>query len=653
MHRYSRAVMKTDMPTRLAWLLLCLTLSARSEVIHSPDGKLSVDFRITEEGSARYSIRRGDQEILRESKLGLVRKDADFSQKLKLSGPMEISKVQDHYEILNAKRKSNDYAANRAVIHLANSEGGKMDLLIQVSNDGVAYRYGFPEKSATIHQMKEEISSFHFPMDTKAWLQPMSPAKTGWAETNPSYEEYHEQEIAAGTPSPLGAGWVYPALFRTGGTWVLLSESAPSRNYCVTRLKSESPDGEYSIGFPDSREVFTDGPSAPESTLPWATPWRIIVIGSLKTVTESMLGVDLADKPASNAKPAEPGKASWSWPLLGDGKTVFEVQKDFIDYAANMGWRYTLIDAQWDQQIGDEKIKQLVDYGKKKNVKILVWYNSAGKWNSTFQTPRNRLLTKEDRKKEFERLKKLGVEGLKIDFFGGDGQSMVAYQQDLLEETAPYGFSINFHGTTLPRGWQRTYPHFMTAEAIRGLEFITFEQKNADRAATHCAMLPFTRNIFDPMDFTPMVLDKINDKVQRKTTSGFELALSVLFTSGIQHYGEIPSGIAKTPTYVQEFLKNVPSIWEDSRFIDGYPGKHVVMARKAGGKWFVCGINAEGNPKNLQMNLAELGATKGSLITDGRGGNLSFEHKPVTLAVDGKFEINLPPAGGFVLTLEP
>ncbi len=219
-------------------------------------------------------------------------------------------------------------------------------------------------------------------------------------------------------------------------------------------------------------------------------------------------------------------------------------------------------------------------YARAKDVGILLWYNSAGDWNTTPQTPRNLMLTHESRMREFERLREMGVAGLKIDFFGGDGQSLIGYYHDILEDAEPYGLLINFHGATLPRGWQRTYPHLMTMEAIKGLEYITFEQENADEEPTHAAMLPFTRNVFDPMDFTPVVLDHINNRIERRTTSAFELALSVLFTSGIQHYAEIPEGMAKAPVYVRDFLKGVPSVWDDTRFIDGYPGKFVVIARQ-------------------------------------------------------------------------
>jgi alpha-glucosidase len=639
--------------------ILCAVTTVRAAAagspagrIASPDGRLAVDFHLNTAGAPRYTITLDGRPVLRESRLGLVRDDADFSQGLNLLVASPVEPVQDRYEILTAKRRLNRYAANRAVFHLQSATGPKLDVIFQVSNDGVAFRYFFPETDPKMHRLKEEVSSFHFSPGTRAWLQPKAVARSGWAQCNPSYEEYYEKDIPVGTPSPM-AGWVYPALFKSGDTWLLVSETALGRHYCGTALRVESPDGEYSVGFPDPREGLPDGAVNPESSLPWLTPWRLIVVGSLKTIAESTLGLDLAAKPALAWDPAfEPGQASWSWPLLGDIHTTYDVQKRFIDYAADMGWRYTLIDAQWDQQIGYDKVKELADYARTKNVKILVWENSAGSWNSTPQTPRNLLLTHESRVKEFTRLKALGVAGLKIDFFGGDGQSMINYYQDILDDAAPFGFVMNFHGATLPRGWSRTYPHLMTMEAIRGLEFVTFEQKNADEEPTHVAMLPFTRNVFDPMDFTPMVLDHI-DKIERRTTSAFELALSVLFNSGIQHYAEIPEGMARAPDYVRDFLRHVPGVWDDTKFLDGFPGKFAVLARRGDGRWFVAGINAEAAPKPLTLDLGGLAAAaKGTLIADGDGGNLSFRRESIQLYADRKLALTLPPHGGFVLVLE-
>ena len=599
-------------------ILVVPTLAhAKAAQINSPDGQIVVGFEITgDDARLRYTVARSGTAVL-DGSLGLVRDDVDFTRGLTLASASPIEPVRDQYELFTGKRRSNTYLANRQVFHLATASGHKLDLVFQVSNDGIAFRYGFPETSSDRRRLKEEVTSFHFAPTTRAWLQPMSVAKTGWSQVNPCYEEFYEKDIPVGTPSPL-AGWVYPALFRSGDTWVLITEAGLGRTYCGTRLRAESPNGEYTIGFPDARENFDGGAVNPESTLPWLTPWRVLAVGTLKTVVESTLGTDLAEPPNGIAgTPAgPPGKAAWSWPLMGDHNTTYDVQKQFVDYAAEMGWRYCLVDALWDKQIGDEKMKELIAYARTKNVAMLVWYNSAGSWNAAPQTPRDRLLTHQSRVQEFEKLKAMGVAGLKIDFFGGDGQSMINYYHDILADAAPFGFLLNFHGATLPRGWHRTYPQLMTMEAIKGLEYITFEQKNADEEPTHAAMLPFTRNNFDPMDFTPVVLDQIR-KIQRRTTSGFELALSVLFTSGIQHYAEIPAGMAKAPEYVRTFLKRVPSVWDDTKFIDGYPGKLVVLARHGGGRWYVAGINAEPVEKKLALDVGALrlsSSPKGTLI---------------------------------------
>jgi hypothetical protein len=255
--------------------------------------------------------------------------------------------------------------------------------------------------------------------------------------------------------------------------------------------------------------------------------------------------------------------------------------------------------------------------------------------------------------REFKRLKKLGVAGLKIDFFGGDGQSMIGYYQDILDDAAPYGFLMNFHGATLPRGWERTYPQLMTMEAVKGEEYITFEQKNADEEPAHAATLPFARNIFDPMDFTPVVLDHITH-IERRTTSAFELALSVVFVSGIQHYAEIPGGMARAPDYVRDFLRGVPSIWDDTRFLDGFPGRFLVVARRAGDHWYVAGINAGAQPRELHLNLgALLPRASAEAIVDGGRGNLSFRHVRVPSDKLADFPVTLNAHDGFVMVLAP
>ena len=642
-------------------MLFARSISATSvipqPVISSPDRQIEVHVQVRDR--VTYSVLAHGKTVLQSSQLGVVRDDADFTRGLNVTNNYEkrlarLEKVEDRYDLPTIKRRHNLYLANRAVIELQSASGARMDLEIQVSNDGFAFRYVFPETDATVRRISREATSFNFLPETRAWLQPLAPPRSGWNESNPSYEETYDRDQKVGTLSLQGGPYVFPALFRSGDTWLLVSETGVGRNYCGSRLRPQRRSSEYLIDFPTELENSGTGPATPESTLPWKTPWRLVVVGSLKTLVESTLGTDLADKPVVPGTQFVngPGKASWSWPLLGDDNTVIPVQKKFIDYAARMKWQYTLVDSAWDRQIGYEGLAELVEYGRAQGVKVLIWYNSAGPWNTTPLTPRDKMLTREGRRAEFARIRAIGIAGVKVDFFAGDSQSTMAYYQDILADAAEAGLLVNFHGATLPRGWQRTWPNLMTMEAVRGMEFVTFDQKNAEDEPWHAAMLPFTRNIFDPMDFTPVVLDRIRN-IERRTSSAFELALSVLFTSGIQHYAEIPDGMAKAPPYVQEFLRDVPASWDDVRFIDGFPGRFVVIARRAGKGWWIAGINAEREPRKVKIDLEELGASgPGRLISDG-GDALGFKSTdfPAEKAVAAG-EVEMRGRGGFVLTVE-
>lgn len=620
-------------------------------MVNSPDKRISVNFNIARDKKALYSIKYDGVLILQNSRLGIIREDEDYSKNLSLESISDVETVKTNYEMLQGKKRKCSYTANKQIFHLKNASGKKIDIIFQVSNDGVAFRYYFPEKSDVLKKIVKEISSFHFNPGAKAYIQPMSDAKTGWCQSEPCYERHYEQGIETEKLPFNKAGWVFPALFNFDKYWLLISETAPDRNYCGCRLQPDSDGNEFFIGFPQEQEIFPGGPLNPQSTLPWYTPWRIIAIGdNLKTIVESTLGTDLANPSKSkDVSFVKPGKASWSWVLLKDNATVYDVQKQFIDYAADMKWEYCLVDALWDTQIGYDKIKELADYAAEKNVGLLLWYNSAGDWNTTPQTPKNKLLTHEDRIKEFSKLKKMGIKGIKVDFFGGDGQSMMSYYQDIFEDVSKFNLLVNCHGATLPRGWHRTYPNLLTMEAIKGFEHVTFGQINADLQPNHCCMLPFTRNVFDPMDFTPLCFSEIPN-IKRVTTNGLELALSVIFTSGIQHYAETPKGMATVPDYVKDFLREIPSCWDDIRFIDGFPGKLVVIARKSKDTWYVAGINGEDIDKTISLKLPFLENRRtGILITDGAD-NRSFDMQKITLT-SAPLEIKLKGNGGFVIKL--
>ncbi|WEF33918.1 glycoside hydrolase family 97 protein [Pseudoduganella chitinolytica] len=609
--------------------------------VTSPDGKLAVTVATAANGTVTYRVSRAGKPVLLPSALGLTFEDADLASGLKPAGAGATRRVADRYELATGKRRHVSYAANERTWRYTNPRQQALAVTFRVSNDGVAFRY-----HATGEQLalRSEATTFALPPLARAWLQPMSVAKTGYQRTNPSYEEHYRMDIPVGTPAPLGAGWVFPALFRTGDTWVAVTEAGMDGSFHASRLQTGSTGGVYRIGAPAPEETFTGGALLPAAQGSMTTPWRVLAIGPLATVVESTLGTDLA-APAPGPIPAwvKPGHASWSWAILKDDYTNFDTQKQFIDYAAGMGWDYTLVDAYWDKKIGYDRLAELAAYANGKGIGLLAWYNSAGAWNDTDMTPRDRMLTHEIRVAEFARLRAMGVKGIKVDFFGGDGQSMIRYYTEILKDAYDAQLLVNFHGATLPRGWSRTWPNLLTAEAVRGFEFTTFTQEDQDAVAPHAAMLPFTRNLFDPMDFTPISFGDI-PKIRRTTRNGFELAEAVLFTSGIQHFAEIPQGMASAPDYVQALLRDLPRSWDDSRFVAGEPGKYVVIARKAGDAWYVAGINAQDSAQALVLDLS-FAKGAGRIVTDGAG---EREFSQADLRAAKRTAIGIAPKGGFV-----
>jgi hypothetical protein len=634
-------------------LLLALSLTSFAEIpanysFVNADKTIKVEFNLSPKKTPFYKVFFKNKLVINTSDLGIVREDANFYSDMKILKVSDAKSVKNDYNMLQGKRKNINYTANQYTVSLQNSTGEVIEIIFQLSHDGIALRYHFPKSSNDIRRITEEKTTYNFDAAAKAWLQPMSKAKTGWKETNPSYEEHYSMGVPVNTKPAIGEGWVYPALFYANEAWVLITETGLQDNYCGSRLVYNDASKALQVTFPQKEEIFPNGVLNPESQLPWFTPWRIITIGSLKTITESTLGTDLAD-PAipMDTSFIKSGLSSWSWVLLKDESVNFETTLQFIDYASAMNWPYCLIDADWDTRIGDVKMKELVAHAATKNVKLLVWYNSSGSWNSTEYHPKGKLLTHADRDAAFTKLKEMGIAGIKVDFFGGDGQSMIAYYHAILKDAAEHKLLVNFHGATLPRGWQRTYPNLLTTEAIKGEEYITFTQETADLQPSHCSMLPFARNVFDPMDFTPMVLDSIPN-IKRKTTPAFELALPVLFLSGIQHIAETPMGMAKMPKYVVDYLKDIPTNWDDSKFIDGYPGKYIVMARKKDNVWHIVGINGENKAKEIELDLSFVTHDSGYIILENEKG---FEQQMITKTKNRKLKITMKSNGGFVVKM--
>ncbi len=388
-------------------LTACATLQDKGTVtpLASPNGQLVVEVH-TQAGVLYYTILKNKKEILEPSKLGVALDHANFAQSLTLVTTSDVQPIADYYAMRHGKKVNIAYHANERVLTLANTAGQKMNVRFRVSDDGVAFRYEFLGDSDEPYTVVQEFTSFNMPASAKAWLQPVAVAKTGWNSTNPSYEEHYQMGIDVDQTSPTEAGWAFPALFHARGQWVAITEAGMTGEYHASRLQSQSFGGNYRIGFPMDEEVFTGGALKAQASLPFRSPWRIVTIGSLNTLVESTLGTDLADPAIAPMPFAQPGLVSWSWALLKDDSVNFETSKAFIDYAADMGWPYTLIDADWDRRIGEDKIQALAHYAAQKDVGLLLWYNSAGDWNTTPLTPKSVLTDRAQRRAEFAKLQK-------------------------------------------------------------------------------------------------------------------------------------------------------------------------------------------------------------------------------------------------------
>lgn len=632
--------------------------AAPAHDIASPDGHIVVHVAVDHAGAATYSVTCNGQTLLEPSPLGLDTTCGTWLTGLKLVGTTPAKLIDDPYRLLHGKRSACPNRANLSAIALTNDKDQSLRVVFRVSNDGVAFRYELwacdHAKTATVNR---EATGFNFPKTARAWLMPIDDDLSGWGRMNPCYERLYNVDIPVTQASPSSDGWAFPALFHANGVWALVSESNVDGGYCASRLTTATDEGLLTIKFPDPRGNNGKTPAEPHVKLPFKSPWRVIVLGdSLKPIIESTLVQDVAE-PSKLAKTdfVKPGKAAWGWLREQNKAMTVERQTDFIDMAAKLGLEYCLIDAEWDARIGYEKMAKLVKHAANENVGIWLWYNSNGDFNDASQTPKDKMDTHAARAKEFKRLRDMGVSGVKVDFFGGDKQATMQLYADILKDAANAGILVNFHGATIPRGWDRTWPNLMTMEGVRGEENLAWDPKNADREAEHCCILPFTRNAVGPMDFTPNCLGHHYDPKHlrdRYASLAFELALTVVYESGVQHLGITPEDAAHIPDFVTKYFHELPRTWDDTKFVDGLPGKYVVIARRSGDKWFIAGINGQTTPQEITSKLDFLKKTQsGKLIVD-TADKKNLEQRDAEVGGDKPLKLTIPPHGGFVFDCE-
>ena len=638
-----------------AILLFCFAATSQAQTFTgtSSDGhvKLLLD---VDNGRPCYEVQLDGNTFIKRSPLGIVTNIGDFSQDLELTEVNE-SDVRDDYNLRNIKQSHVSYVAREFTAHYSQKGRNVLDIIFRVSNRDVAFRYKvFPKRDSRVCVVEREVSTFTLPDGTTTFLCPQSKPMGGFARTSPSYETSYTLDEPMGK-NGWGEGYTFPCLFKTNTGWLLLSETGVDGNYCASRLLWD--DGMYRIGFPQQGELNGVGSVTPSMALPAETPWRTITLGTtLANIVETTVPFDLVEQKYKASQEFIYGKGSWSWIIGMDPSCNFDEQKRYIDFSAAMGYQSVLIDAFWDKQIGYERIAELARYGRTKGVGLFLWYNSNGSWNDAPQTPIGKMNNSRIRRQEMKWMRANGIRGIKVDFFGGDKQQMMQLYEDILSDANDFELLVIFHGCTLPRGWERMYPNYAASEAVLASENLHFGQGACDAEARNACIHPFIRNTVGSMDFGGSALNKFYNADNqhgsiRRTSDVFALAAAVLFQSPVQHFALAPNNLEDAPSWAIDFMKEVPTTWDEIRFIDGYPGRYVILARRHGDKWFIVGVNAEKEPlkKTITLPMFEKG-TALKVYSD----NPQLEGSVKSIKQNKKQQVNIviPCNGGLVITNE-
>ena len=535
-----------------------------------------------------------------------------------------------------------------------NGEGKNVQITFRVSNNDVAFRYTLPrEQGKGSVTVNSERTGFRFPSQTTTFLCPQSDAMIGWKRTKPSYEEEYKADAPMNERSGYGHGYTFPCLFKVGDDgWVLLSETGVDSRYCGSRL-SDWDNGVYRIAFPMPEENNGNGTVSPAFSLPGSTPWRTVTVGeTLKPIVETTVPWDVVEPRYTTTHDYKPGRGTWSWILWQDGSINYDDQVRYVDLAAAMGYEYVLIDNWWDNNIGRDRMEQFVKYARSKGVEVFLWYSSSGYWNDIEQSPVNRMDNSIARKQEMRWLQSLGVKGIKVDFFGGDKQETLRLYEEILSDADDHGLMVIFHGCTLPRGWERMYPNYVGSEAVLASENLVFSQHFCDNEAFNATLHPFIRNAVGCMEFGGVFLNKRLNRSNdggtiRRTTDIFQLATAVLFQNPIQNFALAPNNLTDAPQICLDFMKQVPTTWDETRFIDGYPGRYIVLARRHGNTWYIAAANATAEPLKLKLDLPMLAGQEVSLYSDDK--KMQPQLKLQRIKADGSLQLTVQPQGGAVI----
>ena len=674
--------------------LLPATLPAREVSMASPNGKLVVTVS-DEGGRPTYALTLDGRQVLLPSALGFTADFGDFTEGLKIL-TTKAEQRDECYEMRQVKHSHIHYVATLLTIDFENARQQRMSMQFSVGDNDVAFRYLIPRqkndnpKSAVI---MSEQTAFCLPEGTTTFLTPQSKAMVGWERTKPSYEEVYQADAPMQQQSQFGQGYTFPCLFglpptlsRRGGEvaaehsgWVLISETGVSSQYCGSHLSDyktiEAPIPEqssptrslsgavggasYQIAYPMAGENNGIGSATPGIALPGSTPWRTITVGTtLKPIVETTVQYDVVEPLYEPSTDYQSGRYTWSWLIWQDNSINYDDQVQFIDLASKMGYELCLVDNWWDQNIGRDRMAELSRYAQSKGVSLMLWYNSNGYENDAPQTPRQCMNTAAARDREMAWLKSIGVKGIKVDFFGGDKQETMKLYEDILYDANRYGLQVIFHGCTLPRGWERMYPNYVASEAVLASENVFFNEGAAIREPFDLTIHPFCRNAVGTMDWGGVIMNKYLSKDNksrhtRKTTDAFEIASAFTNQTAVQCIAMQPNNLEELPQAELDFLKSIPTTWDETRFIDGYPGQYVVLARRHGDQWYIAGLNATKEPLKLTLSLDMFDAAKtvNQLvdIADKKGNVTGVATLPLKTDKKQQAKVTIQPNGGIVI----
>jgi alpha-glucosidase len=616
--------------------------------LSSPGNLLALEVRLDDEGSLSYSLGNDGNSVLESSPLGIRFEETEFGKNLSVVSSERISNLRDSYELLIGKRKKNEALWNELQLSLENEEGRSVRIIFRLFDEGLAFRYVFEEPGGDYYTLAEELTGFRIPRGSYAWMHPYA-AVTQWS---PAYETYYENRIPAGTPSPEDQnGWAFPMLFHTGTDWMLITDADLREGYVGMSVNGNPEGGLYTLKLPSEEEALGVCPSQPTLSLPFKTPWRVVIAGSDPgVIVESNLVYHVSTPNVlSDTSWIITGRAGWSWWTDNTSPTNYKRLREFIDFTAEMGWEYFLVDANWNEMKGGN-IVELTRYASSIGVDIALWYNSGGPHNVVTEAPRDLMHIPEIRREEFRKISEWGVKGIKVDFFQSDKACILDLYHGILLDAADFNITVNFHGSTIPRGWERTYPNLLTMESVRATESYLYDANYPARAPVHNTILPFTRNVIGPMDFTPVPFSDV--RYPKKTTHAHELATAVVFESGLLHFADDDNSYRAQPGYVIEYLKKVPATWDDTRFVDGYPGEWVSIARRKGDTWYMSGIHGFDDRKtvNLKMDFLSESGYVVELISDGESPR-SFNFETRSINAGDELTVEMLPKGGFAAVI--